>query len=201
MKCSLPELEAEEDETCMKRILWIMVLLGALTNSIFGQGQLERYAEIPHEQVLLVVASQPRCPLKIEEASYLMRLDKPDLVQKYKVRNVSDKPIELFTVFAFFITSSGETLPPPQTMWKDNKLLLPGETIDSLAGHSYEIVPLTDDAKAKLGKEQHIYFDKGVQRVFILMIEKALFADGTAYRDVTTSDSLGAYLQRLEFIW
>jgi hypothetical protein len=59
------------------------------------QPEIGQYVLLPPHDVL-TVASQPNCPLKIEDASFLYRLDKPGMMLRYKVRNVSSKPIWLF---------------------------------------------------------------------------------------------------------
>lgn len=157
-----------------------------------------RYVTLPRERILMVVANQPDCPLKIEDASFLLRLDQPGSAQRYRVRNVSNKPIRLFTLVSWSIGGAGGTL--PITFDGSRGPLNPGETFESTSGGGFEVVPFTAEVRAKLERERGFNPGAGMKNLFILLVDQVYFADGTVYRDQDTSQAVQKYLDRFDVV-
>src|SRR2546421_11405078 len=119
------------------KIAAAICLLLMCTLSVLGQDSRDnketaQYIVVPRDRVLMTVASQPDCPLRIEEAVLLMRVDKAGIIQRYKVRNVSSKPISFFTVVSYGATGAGGTL--RNILYGSGRLLMPAESLDSMEG-------------------------------------------------------------------
>jgi hypothetical protein len=152
-----------------------------------------KYVEVPREQVLMTIVNQPHCPLKIEDASFLVRIDKDEIVQRYKVRNVSSKPIATFTVTSWSMSGSGGTL--PVALADPNRFMKPGEVIDSMNQHpAYEVVPLTKQLREQMKINRFLSPESKMSGVFFLMIDQVNFVDGSVYREKTIADSLQGFL-------
>jgi hypothetical protein len=185
----------------MRRILFSATLI-LLSLTAMGQeksrvGAKIRLVEIPRDWVLMTIASQSDSPLRIEEARFLLRVDKPDIVQGYKIKNVSSKPVALFTIVSWNITGSGGTLPIPSA--DGRHLLYPGETFDSINDSGrYEIVPFTEEIVEQLQRNQGWNLKKRMSDVYIMLIDRAVFSDGLIFKDEKTSAALRNRLQEAE---
>lgn len=181
----------------MKKMMMIVLLFHICSWGIFGQGKATSqgkiyYIEVPQEQVLVVVVSQPNSPLKIEEASCLFRPDKGKTRIRYKVRNVSSKSIADFTVTSWNMKGGGGTL--PVLMTGAEGLLYPGQTLDSLTVDNGEIVPLTKELLEKVKMEAKILFNGKMREVYFLLVDQVGFTDGTVYKDQKVSQALSDYI-------
>jgi hypothetical protein len=156
------------------------------------QPEIGQYVLLPPHDVLVTVASQPNCPLQIEDASFLYRLDKPGMMLRYKVRNVSSKPILLFIVDKWNSESVGGTL----TLWdsgaRSSRPLKPGETLElQREGIDYKLTSLTDELRNKLNLKNEM------QVLYVLLVSEVDFADGSVYKDKETSARVAALFERL----
>ena len=150
-----------------------------------------QYVGVPTETVLVAMAAQPHCPLRIEEARYLLKADGNGYLIEYTVRNQSAKPISYFTVVAWG-PSGGGTL--RNTLVDSNKLLLPGQSLKSTReGEDYTLVPMNDTHKLRLKP------DGEARGFYILLVDVVEFADGSTYRDEKTSHALLKFLDKFEF--
>jgi hypothetical protein len=180
----------------MKSIMLALViqLLCSITLAQHPDNENEklRLVEIPRDEVLMVVVNQPDCPLKIEDVSFLIRLDNGKMVQKYRVRNISTKSIATFTINSWSMTGSGGTL--PVTLTTAGRPLDPAEMLDSFQSKRYEILPLTAELRQELKRRFDMPIVGKMQNVFFLMVDTVRFEDGSVYNDRVLKESLGEYL-------
>lgn len=146
----------------------------------------------PSENALLVIASQPDCPLSIENGRRFLNINKlSDVRYAYEIRNRGIKPISDFTMVAWTSFGTGGTLIPK---WKFSKAsLMPGETIMSngLSGDD-AILPLTGALRERLK------LHAPMKAIIVLMVEKVEFSDGSVFNDQKTSNSLLHYFENLD---
>ena len=137
----------------MKSLIIVVILcLSAATASAQQPTAADvSYVIVPAQDVFLAVAAQPDCPLRIEEAQFLMPVDKGRARYRYKLTNKGDKAIHYFTVAAWTAEGTGGTLtgPPPWDGRITDRLLNPGESVQ--AGQSdLPIVPLNSTLRKKV---------------------------------------------------
>jgi hypothetical protein len=173
------------------RISTLCCLLICASSTIQGQQKREdsrppRYVAVPSESILLVVASQPNCLLKIEDARLLVSVDgKNPPLYEYRLRNRGAKSISSYTIAARTSYDTG------WSMERELKeILMPGQAF-SPDGKDYpaEIVPLTDELRSKLNLR------KPMKAIIVLMIEDVKFTDGSTYSDEQASLALQDYFQ------
>lgn len=152
-----------------------------------------QYVKIPPENEAVLIASQPECPIRIEEASFYIKANKPGTLFKYKVRNVSTKPISVFLVEAWNSLGTGKTIGNP--LLDTDAVLLPGQTLESnKEGQDYEVVPMNARVREELRPENG---KTGMKAFWVLVVSQVIFEDGTVYEDKKTSEALEAYLRTL----
>jgi hypothetical protein len=123
--------------------------------------------------------------LRIQSGDFLLRADQPGILIKYRAKNVSKKSISSFHVVALEHSGTGGTLPVLPLKRK----LTPGEVLESTReGADYRLIPITDSLREKLKPENEM------QALYILMVEKVFFADGTVYEDEGAIKALMAFL-------
>lgn len=149
--------------------------------------QKSTYVVAPSENTLLTVASQPSCPLVIEDAQTLLNVDKSWAFRfSYGLRNRGNKPIRDFTIHFWTSESSGGTLSDSLT----SGTLGPGQRIARpLQEEQGVIVPLTDDLREKLK------VGLPMKMVVVIMVEDVEFADGSKYSDEKTLNALKDYFE------
>jgi hypothetical protein len=158
----------------LKIVLLIVTLSGfaGSASAQFVESKKQKFAVVPPEQVLLAVMPQPDCPIQFEKVRFLASVDGGGAGISFVVRNVGSKSIREFTVGGADWTMN----------WSEKftkKLLLPGETAFD-RNKEIEIVPLTDDLRARLKL-------KGPMRaILVVMVIDVEYSDGTSYsvRDV-----------------
>ena len=169
-------------------LLCALIWLPTATTQTASEKNKEKYIVAPTENTLLVVASQPDSPLRIENARLLLNTEKSwDFRFLYGLHNQSEKPIRTFSLIFWTSESTGGTI-------TDNRLkeqiLLPGQTI--AANFDFKnntIIPLTDalQAKLKLGAP--------MKTITFLIVQNVEFADGTRFSDEKTIDALKKYFE------
>jgi len=179
----------------MKKAL-VVLFLQLCCWGVFGQEKADvketiQYVEVPREQVLVVLVYQPGCPLRIEDSAFLFRTNNPRTVIRYKVRNVSSKPIASFTVSSWSTKGGEGTL--PVLMTGSDHLLYPGRVVDSLE-EGVQIVPLTEELRRKLKGHTSGLFEGKMREVKFLLVDQVRFADGSSYKDQRVSEALSDYL-------
>lgn len=141
-----------------------------------------RYVVVPSESVMLVIASQPDCPLKFDGAKLLLSADDNAWGASYELRNRGTKPIQTFSAVMWTSYGSGGTVGSRGRI--GSNLIMPGETVN---GGNDEIVPLTKELRDSLKLRGPM------KAIVVLMIENIKFADGSSYDDKVTSQALLAY--------
>jgi hypothetical protein len=175
-------------------VLCILALSGTdiLAQAGHQAGKKQQLVIEPSDSSLLLVASQPNCPLIIENPRRLLNVNLSwDARYEYQLRNRATKVISDFTLVAWTSFGTGGTLTP---RWKlSNELLKPGQTIaTSGVGREDEIVPLTDELRDRLKLRGPM------KAIIVLMVEKVEFSDGSVYNDEGTSKSLLHYFESLD---
>ncbi|HXQ37851.1 MAG TPA: hypothetical protein VN843_27840, partial [Anaerolineales bacterium] len=161
----------------MRSLVMVCLMMACLLFQAPAQAQqreIGQYVVLPPRDVLVTVTSQPNCPLKIEDADFLYRVDKPGMMLRYKVRNVSEKPISLFILDKWNSDSGGGTL----TLWdagaRSRQALMPGETLElQREGIDYKLTPLTNDLRNKLNLKNEL------QILYVLLVNEVDFVDGS----------------------
>jgi hypothetical protein len=170
----------------------LMVLLAAPRNECQTKSTKLRLAELPKDEIVMVIVSQPDSPLSLEGVSLLVNLDNGKILKRYRVRNVSGQAVATFTVNSWSTAGSGGTL--PVVMANTNRVLQPGETLDSLEDEDYEIVKFGNDVRSHLKRQFNLECTGKIQNVFFLMIDTVGFTDGSQFSDRTLKEKLGLYL-------
>ena len=143
-----------------------------------------KYETVADYTVLLAIASQANCPIKIESATFLKRVDQPGVLIKYRLRNVSNKPIEFVSVMIKSSSSTGENFMP---LGRSGRLL-PNETLESAReGIDYDVVGVYKPAQKSGSSGEEL------KTIDILLVERVLFTDGTTYEDTRTLDALNRF--------
>lgn len=153
-----------------------------------AQREKQRYVVAPREVYLLVSASQPDCPLRIEEAKLLLNVDRGWGIS-CRLHNQGSRPIRYVRLVAWTSYGTGSTLTPSSV---GEKIILPGQTVPCDENDTDEIVPLTTELREKLKLQGPM------KDVITLMIESIRFTDGTIYSDEETSKALLNYFQGLD---
>ena len=182
----------------MHRISFILLLtLLFLVGGTHGQQnnlpKVRQYVVAPAENTFIVIVSQPDCPLKIENAKYLIGVDDRQEKLSYQLINKGDKPIRYFSIVRWTSLGTGGTWDAFGGGEVTNKLMMPGQVMDSdEKGARAEIVPLTDKLRDSLELRG------SMKLILFLMIDKVRFADGTTYNAEAASRGLQSYLENLD---
>lgn len=176
--------------TTQFRFLIFILVLG-FSNSVSGQtGDRRPYIEVPRENAVLVVASQPNCPLEFETPTLLMGIEGSGLALKGNLRNRGIKPISSFSFALWNSVGGGWVDSWPRKI--TTEVLGPGQTLPLATETGNEIVPLTADLRQKLKLQ-------GPMRgVLVAMIVQVKFADGTSYSDEPIFNALRDYLNNVQ---
>ena len=156
-----------------------------------GKQEKEKYVIAPTEKILLVVASQPDSPLRIEEAKYLLKSDGTGRLIWFDVHNISSKAVAHFSVVAWYSDGTGGGIAHP---WRERKQpLMPGERFTlSKEELPFEIVPLTGEVKLKLERRSEM------RGIVVLLVDNVDFEDGSTFSDEKTVKALQRFLDSLD---
>jgi hypothetical protein len=176
---------------------FMFIVLCGLLFAMTAHGQQRKkpqYVFVPAEDIFLTTASQPECPLKIENARLLLSVDPTNSpVYQYRLTNRGRKAIESFTVVAWTSSGTGGTLGNPAGWDTTNKLLMPGHALSThRANGDLEIVPLTSELRRNLGLKD------SMKLVIVLLVEHIAFADGSSYDGQKASKALIEYFEKLD---
>lgn len=162
------------------RYLALTTILIVTTGVAMSQ-QRPKYETVPNHLALLAVASQVNCPLKIEDPIFLKRVNQPEVLIKYRLRNVSNKPIRFISVMIQNASGGNENFMP---LGRSGRLL-PNETIESAKeGIDYDVVGVYKPSqKAEPSGE-------ALKTLYILLVQKVEFINGTTYDDTRTLDAV-----------
>jgi hypothetical protein len=172
----------------VRLFLMLTLTLTIFTRTARSQGDLPKYVVAPSENVLLAVASQPNCPLLIEEPMLLIGT-KPGLqpIFRYRLRNVGEKTVLRYSLVFWTSNGTGGSLgnggkPVPEKILPVDVWQPPRENIDVLS--------LSDELRGTLKLTGHM------QSVTVLMVRRVVFEDGTSYNADNTSEALGQFFER-----
>lgn len=177
------------------QLIVVSLLLSCLANAVAGQDNKPResqsYVIVPNEMVLLMIASQPRAPIRFERASLLMSVDGRELAVAYELYNSGAKPIRYLTPVMLTSYDTGGTLtgPGPRSGAITDELIMPGQTIKE--ERQNKIVPLTAELREKLKLRGPM------KAMVVLMVKSITFADGTTYSDDATIKATQSYFEDL----
>ncbi len=167
------------------RYLAMVSILFVATGTGLSQGK-SKYETVPSHVALVAIASQANCPLKIEGATFLKRVDQPGGLIKYRLRNVSNKPIEWVSVTIRYASGSGGNA---TAMPRVKKVLLPNETLEAASE------PVDFEIVGVYKPDQKPSSSEGLKTLCILLVDKVLFTDGSVYEDPKTLDALDRFLE------
>ncbi len=132
--------------------------------------------------ILLTVASQPDCPLQLENARLLYDLNTKRLDYQWAFRNRGTKPIVGFQSEALFANGTGGTL---TNDWEHkNEILISGQAITDTHIEEKQIVPLTKELRDQLK------LNGKMRMVIVLVVRYVHFSDGSQYKDLDTDAAL-----------
>ena len=174
----------------MRQITVVTLLILSFAVVTYGQQSIpqRKYVVVPSKVMLVLTASQPDCPLKFDDAQLLISTNKDGAWgASYKLRNAGTKPIQSVSVVMWTSDGSGGTLSSPGG--NDKTPILPGETV---SGGTEEVIPLTDELRAKLQLEEPM------KSIVVLLVEKIKFVDGSVYNNEGVSQALLGYFRDLE---
>lgn len=172
----------------MRYVQIIFVLFVVCTGVGFGQqpsikSEKEIFVVAPVESALLTIASQPDCPVQIEDAKFLTEVNSSRYKVLYELRNKSSKPISDVNVVALSTRGiDGSILHP----WMEtDDILMPGQITAGYKGKlPWQVLPLTNEIKRKL------ILNGNRQEVIVLIVQDVIFADGSKYSDEKSSEYL-----------
>jgi hypothetical protein len=174
----------------MRQVTLVILLILSFAVVTYAQQSVpqRKYVVVPPKVMLLLTASQPDCPLKFDDAQLLISANKDGAWgASYKLRNAGSRPIQSVSVVMWTSDGSGGTLDSPRG--NDKTPIMPGETV---SGGTEEVIPLTDELRAKLQLEEPM------KAVVVLLVEKIKFADGSVYNNEGVSQALLGYFNDLE---
>ncbi len=159
----------------MRFSLWLLLCAGSVI-AVNGQ-RLEsldehRFVVLPPDQGLIMVVSQPDCPLRFEDVSLFVNM-KGAWIKRFKLRNQGTKPIRNYTIAAIGSDewSSGE-------ITNSADYIMPGQIAPPLAPENQaEIVPLTKALREKLKLQGPM---KGIVALIVVRVE---YDDGSVFEE------------------
>jgi hypothetical protein len=173
---------------------WLAVILLAFTNNAAQtekEQQKLRYVLVPQDNTMVVVASQPGCPLRIERAQLLVNTEKNhDVLFQYDLRNAGRKPIRDFNLVFFSSEGNSGSISDHRLR---GKILLPGEVIrakEETAART--VLPLSSELRRKLK------LDSPVKAIVVLMVWTVDFNDGSTFSDEKNLKAAKAFFEELD---
>jgi hypothetical protein len=177
-----------------KIIVFLFITSLAVSSSYSQQRQKRKYVAAPAENIFLAIASQPECPLKIENARMLLSIEGNRPIYQYRLINRGPRPIHYFTVVAWYSGGTGGTLsnPAPWDGRITKRLLMPGHIAPDKRDQDIEVVPLTAELRTKLG------LSDSMKVVAVLLVDHVTFADASTYDNRKASQALGDFFEKFD---
>ena len=171
------------------RILVVGVFVLGVTVTLIGQ---ENRKELRHDEassraVLLLLAAQQDCPLRLERARFVQSEGGSRWGATYGVHNEGSKPIRSFSTMIVSSFGTGGTMDHFDTATRG--LLMPGQSIDPINGKNAVIAN---------SLSKHDVSDSRIKIIAVLMVGKIVFADGSIYDGEPTYRALQDYFQELD---
>jgi hypothetical protein len=148
----------------------------------------KQYVVVPSENLLLVIAYQPDCPLQFESVKMLASADGGG-GPTFQLRNRGTKPLRSVNYAWWTSAGSGSTGSWPVRLTRE--VVNPGQLVPLADDSETEIVPLTKELRDKLNLQGPM------KAVVVFMVVNVTFADGTTYSDEHTFQALRAYFNNL----
>ncbi|MBL8170171.1 MAG: hypothetical protein JNJ50_18575 [Acidobacteria bacterium] len=163
-----------------------LFVVGVFSPSLAQDSQkaIEPAVVVPKENVLLVVAHQPECPLKIEHIELHAPVAGGHYPPDLKLRHKGDIPIKSFKVAYIDAEGTGGS-------WTfSKKLVLPNQVVTvSEKPPSVKIIPLTEELRKQLR------LTNVLQGLIIIVVVRVDFTDETFYEDEKSYESLRRYFE------
>ena len=178
----------------MTRTLSTLLVILILVAFGFAQGDRHEFATnqavmIPQTIYVSAIIYQPDCPLKIERASLLQRLDGRRL-SIYDVQNLGTKTITSFSVAVWNSNNTGDLIPWSAKV--PSAVLASGQRLESSQVSGIQIVPLTATIRA------HFKFEGDLRGIVFFLVTEVEFSGGSKYNGMAALDSLENHLKLFE---
>ena len=172
----------------VRLFLMLTLTLATFIRTARSQSDLPQYVVAPSENVLLAVASQPNCPLLIEEPMLLIGA-KPGLqpIFRYRLRNISEKTVLRYSLVFWTSNETGGSLGNGGTPVTEK--IMPG-AVWQTPRESIDVIALSDQLRSTLKLTGQM------RSVTILMVRRVVFEDGTSYNADKTSDALSQFFEK-----
>jgi hypothetical protein len=145
-----------------------------------------RLVIIPREIALPVIAHQPDCPLRFEDVLILGSVEGGGS-PSFQVRNLGTRPIRAYEIVV--LTSAGTAWGQKFQAKTPAELMLPGQVAPQLPPSQSELIPLTNELRAKLNLQGNM---KGI---FVFMVVRIEFTDNSTYIDEPVYKALSSYFE------
>jgi hypothetical protein len=168
----------------------LVIFLGILASTSYSQAERKaaKYAQVPTDLLLVVVAQQPDSPIKIENVKPLFNLEDRRIQYEYELRNVSAKRIRRIGLSIWQIGGGGGDLVP----FEFKKSILPAQKFDVGKADDSLIVDLDDSLKKQIG-----FVKEGMATISLVYVKTVWFEDGTIYEPMKTVNNLFDFLNKL----
>jgi hypothetical protein len=149
----------------------LLIALCCLAAARAGAQESHQFVVVPRDQGLILIASQPECPLKFENARLLVNME-GFWEKSFELRNLGTKPIRSYAVAAIGTDKWGWTAPDAA------HYIQPGQIAPPIAPDSRdEIIPLTRELSEKLNLKGQM---KDIVGLIVVRVE---FADGSTFEE------------------
>ena len=177
-------------ERFKQRLGFIFILVAV--SAVWGQETTKSkptYVLIPPGDVILSVASQPDCPLRLENSRLLFNLAKNQIEYDYDLRNVGRKSIVHVVTEAWRLNGTGGTL---SDHWSDkHQLLRPKQIFRSDEYRNSVFVPYTAQIRERFKIGEH------TRMLILLVVREVWFKDGTTFDANEDVDRIKALFDKL----
>jgi hypothetical protein len=169
-------------------LIWVLVLTSTLPFVARSEVKAKELCFlVPSEDLLVVIANQPDCPIEFVTA-YCVGFTDGGTRNVYQVRNRAKKSIKRYSIA--IVSSEGTDSSSSIAIDGSDYQFLPGDTRPSLDDLNLDIIPLTDQLRGKYrinGKMKAI-------RIFIVV--RAELADGSIYDATSKYKSLTTFFKK-----
>jgi len=147
-----------------------------------------RYTVIPPTDVLLTIASQPDCPVQIENPRLLYNHSTKRFSYQFDLRNRGSKAITGFSLDEWVTGGTGGSI---IYEWEEpGRILMPGQVTAQLNIDEKQFVPMSQEVREKLKL-------KGEMRMLIVLVVRYVhFTGGFTYEGLKASDAAQKYLEK-----
>ncbi|HKO42012.1 MAG TPA: hypothetical protein VJU84_01875 [Pyrinomonadaceae bacterium] len=178
------------------RTVLLTVICFCVAGSVAAQERLEKRKIVtpPNDTYLIAVASQPDCPIQIENAKLQFAVTGgSSWGASYRLRNAGTTPLSIRSITLAMWTVSGAGATWQELIQDSQKPVLPQALIPLRQFNSTtENVPLTDEIRDQMKLRGPL------RAVVVLLVEQITFSDGSLYSDEATSKALQAYFQNVD---